>query len=225
MTRPSDHAWRSPAAPMLDKAGARFAALTDAAIAETVPGGTRETAEVAGLADLSPLARIGFKGAGAFDWLTAAGLPAPDVNRWAESRGVTVARLGPGEALIYGAQSDGIQALADRHEAEAPALCFAAPRRDSHVWYRLTGRRTPDLMARLCGVDLRRGVFPGDGVAQTSVARLSAIVIREDIHHLPAFHLFADFASGAYLWDVLAGAADALGGGLMGRATLGDVGG
>ncbi len=226
MTRPDDYIWRSPAAPALEAAGATFTALSDAAIAESVRGGTQETAGIVGLADLSPLPRIGFKGAGAFDWLAAVGLPAPDPNRWAAAAdGLTIARLGPTEALIYAGQGQGLEALVERHAKDAPGLCFAVPRRDSHIWYRLTGQRAHELMARLCGVDLRPHVFPPDGVAQTSVARLSAVVVRDDIGDLPAFHLFADFASGAYLWQVLSRTASELGGGPIGGATLREIAG
>ncbi len=225
MTRPGDLIWRSPAAPALEAAGASFIARDDAAIAETVPGTTTDQAERAGLADLSPLPRTGFKGAGTFDWLTAQGLPAPETNRWTRTEdGLTVARLGPGEALLFTNDGARLAELTERQRAEEPTLCYPVPRRDSHVWYRLTGREMPELFARLCAVDLRPETFPADGIAQTSMALVSAVVVRDDAVRkggsLPAFHLFADFASGKYLWETLARAANDLGGGPMGLDIL-----
>ena len=40
-------------------------------------------------------------------------------------------------------------------------------------------------------------------VAQTSIARLNAIVIRDDVADIRAFHLLADTASAGYWWDCL----------------------
>lgn len=46
---------------------------------------------------------------------------------------------------------------------------------------------------------MRRHVFQGDDVAQTPVARLNAIVIRQD----DRYHLLADSAFTEYLWSCL----------------------
>ena len=80
---------------------------------------------------------------------------------------------------------------------------YPVPRRDSHAWFLLTGAEAAALFAKLCAVDLRPAKFAHLSVAQTSVARLSAIVIRDDQGGTPAYHLLADSASAEYLWDVL----------------------
>ena len=54
-----------------------------------------------------------------------------------------------------------------------------------------------DMFAKLCGVDLSPNRFAEGQVAQTSVARLSAIVIRSDTAGALAFHLLADSAKRA----------------------------
>ena len=59
------------------------------------------------------------------------------------------------------------------------------------------------MFAKLCGVDLRPAKFPDLAIAQTSVAWLSAIVLRDDRGGTPAYHLLADSAAAAYLWDCL----------------------
>lgn len=59
------------------------------------------------------------------------------------------------------------------------------------------------MFAKLCGVDLAAESFPDGTVAQTSVARLSAIVIRNDIGNTVMFSLLAESASAEYLWDCL----------------------
>ena len=40
-------------------------------------------------------------------------------------------------------------------------------------------------------------------VAQTSVARLNAIILREDLGGSNAFHILADRGSAEYLWDCI----------------------
>src|SRR5262249_50805091 len=56
---------------------------------------------------------------------------------------------------------------------------------------------------KLCGVDLSPDRFADGAIAQTSVARLSAIVIRHDVADMLAFFLLAETASAEYLWDCL----------------------
>ena len=58
-------------------------------------------------------------------------------------------------------------------------------------------------LAKVCAVDLRPAYFDNLRVAQTSVARLSAIVIRDDLGDIPTIHMLADSASAGYLWECL----------------------
>lgn len=158
------------------------------------------------LTDLSAVARTGFKGADTPHWLAAQGLTIPDQpNRAvAQADGSLLARLSAGEFLLLGRPGPGLVERLDAAwswEAEA-GLCFPLPRRDSHAWFRLDGPAVPDMMAKLCGVDLRRHVFADGAVAQTSVARLNGIVIRQG----DAFHLLADSASAEYLRTCVADA-------------------
>jgi len=64
---------------------------------------------------------------------------------------------------------------------ETAGLCFPVPRRDASFWFALTGREAAAMLAKLCGVGLRPKRFADRSVAQTSVARMSAIVIRNDL--------------------------------------------
>jgi sarcosine oxidase subunit gamma len=71
MTGPADQPRRSFLYRKLMAAGARFEAFGDTAVAVDYgdPEAEREAAKRMGLADLSPLPRTGFKGAGTPDWL------------------------------------------------------------------------------------------------------------------------------------------------------------
>ena len=151
------------------------------------------------LRDLSAQPRVGFKGADTARWLTLQGVTFGEACNCAypQPDGSLVARLSPGEFLLLGTSGEG---LAERLEAawswETDAgLCFPVPRRDSHAWFRLGGPKTPEMLATLCGVDLRPHRFADHAVAQTSVARLNAIIVRDG----GDFHLLADSASAEYL--------------------------
>jgi sarcosine oxidase subunit gamma len=77
------------------------------------------------------------------------------------------------------------------------------PRAESHAWFLVTGERAPGMFAKICGVDLRPHRFAIGAIAQTSLAKMSAIVIRADLGEVPAYHVLADSASAEYLWGCL----------------------
>lgn len=208
-------------------AGCTWRERGGAAVAATIPGAN---AGGLGLADLSPLARCGIKGADALDWLRRQGWPVPDDNNHAgrTSDGAVVARLSDGELLVLDAPvapSPALQALMESlarrpTEGDLPPRCYAVPRADSHVWFLLCGAAGPECLAKVCGVDMRPHRFPDLSVAQTSLARLSAVIIRVDGGAPPAFYILADSASALYLWDCLVDAMAEFDGRLLGLDDL-----
>ena len=160
------------------------------------------------LVDLSLLSRWGVKGREALAWLAAQGATAPTQdNRVArQSDGSLIARLSPGEALVLASVRDARAAVAAAIEALPPegrGACYPVPRRDSHCWFVACGTDTPRMLTKLCGVDLADESFSDGSVAQTSLARLSAIVIRNDFSRGTAFSILADSASAEFLWECL----------------------
>jgi sarcosine oxidase subunit gamma len=160
------------------------------------------------LVDLSILPRWGVKGREAFAFLNKHGARIPADNNHADrqSDGSLIARLSPAEALILPLLPSGQSILAQSIESVPPegqGACYPVPRRDSHCWFIVVGDAAPRMFAKLCGVDLAADQFAKGSVAQTSVARLSAIVIRQDINAGLGFSILADSASAEYLWDCL----------------------
>ena len=159
------------------------------------------------LVDLSVLPRWGLKGRGVASWLTRHGMTMPIADNRAERQqdGSLLARLSPTEVLIL-APLAGKSIIAEPIEQMAQDgqdTCYPAPRRESHCWFVVIGSDAAKMFAKLCGVDLSPGRFDVGQVAQTSVARLNAIVIRQDLGGLLAFFVLADSASAEYLWDCL----------------------
>lgn len=207
----------------LDALDAQWSRLGDVDVATTIPQ-ERLQADVV-LRDLSPLPRTGFKGADTAAWLAGRDLSCPPIHNQAavQADGTLLARLSPGEFLLLGALDGSPGKVADTDVAwnlDTAGLCFQVPRRDSHAWFHLSGPKTPDLFAKLCGIDLRTDKFADLAIAQTSVARLNAIIIRDDRNGAPAFHLLADSASAAYLWDCLIDAMTEYSGSVAGVGNL-----
>ncbi len=210
MAEPARYARRSFVYRELASRGARFRRIAGAAVAQDFgdPEKERRALERLGLCDFSPLPRIGFKGPAALDWLRARRVRGLDRDNRADIQrsGALVARLAPTEALILGApkgRSDLCDRLEAAHDADPPPGCYKAMRRDGSFHFVLGGAHAADAMATLCGVDLRPRIFPAGSVAQTSVARMSMIVIAVSLGEIPAFHLLGDSASASYAWGVL----------------------
>ncbi|MCQ2997525.1 sarcosine oxidase [Pseudomonas syringae] len=154
------------------------------------------------LLDLTDVPRVGFRGQQSAEYLSARGFYLPDAPNRAvtQADGSHVARLSQTEYLILGSLEDEGQRIADeeaRWELDHNAN-YLLPRQDSHAWLQLSGLHVSEVMAKLCGVDLRPQAFPEGAVAQTSAARINVIVINLGSHELPAFQLLCDRASLEY---------------------------
>ncbi len=225
----------------LQKLGAQFGEVNSGAVALNF-GGTRE-AELASarrlaLADLSILPHAGFKGKGTVEWLTAQGLAiGPDSNRaYPQSGGELAARLAPSEIFLLDSLA-GTGALMQRlntawkwaEAAPRPAQGYPLPRQDSHGWFMLAGEFAPEMFSKMCGVDLRRDRFADGQIAQTSLAKMSAIIISADRKAADgrvnaAYHILADIASAEYLWSCLMDAGGEFGIRPVGLTALQDLG-
>ena len=211
-TLPTTYVRRSMIYRVLQAAGARFAEVNGGAVAMDF-GGTEDAeagrARSLGIADLSVLPRTGFKGAGTVEWLTSQGLSiGPESNRaYRQSNGELAARLAPTEIFLLDGLA-GAGALVTRLNAawswgsDRPRtlIGYPMPRSESHTWFMITGEKAPAMFAKLCGVDLRLHRFADGTIAQTSIAKMSGVVIRADLGATPAYHLLADSASAEYLW-------------------------
>jgi sarcosine oxidase subunit gamma len=168
------------------------------------------------LIDLSLVPRWGLKGRGVSAWLSRNGASLPSADNRAERQadGSLLARLSPAEVLVLAAldrQASLAEAM-ERIPPEGEDACYPVPRRDSHCWFVAVGEDAHKMFAKLCAVDLAPDRFADGQIAQTSVARLSAIVVRNDLKDALSFFLLADSASAEYLWDCLLDAMTEFGG-------------
>lgn len=215
MVTAQDFRERSPLSVLQENA--RLARLGDSLIVSRY-GDQDETAQLTrcGLLDLSNLARVGFRGSDAAAHLLTQHFELPHVpNRCVvQADGSSVARLSQTEYFLLGSLQDAgarLQQLEAQWQQSASA-CYLLPRQDSHAWLVLSGEHVSSVMAKVCGVDLRQQAFATGAVAQTSVARLSAIIINASLPDLPLFHILCDRASAQYLWAALLDAMQEFGG-------------
>jgi sarcosine oxidase subunit gamma len=73
----------------------------------------------------------------------------------------------------------------------------------------LSGRRAPELMSRLCPLDLDEKAFATDLCAQSLLARVPMLIHR--LGNEPQFHLYVDRSHAHYAWDWLTDAALSMG--------------
>ncbi|GFM67990.1 sarcosine oxidase [Pseudomonas cichorii] len=154
------------------------------------------------LVDLTDTPRVGFRGTQSAEYLQARGFTLPDVPNRAvpQADGSHVARLSQTEYLILGSLNDRGERIADeeaRWELDHSAN-YLLPRQDSHAWLQLSGACIAEVMAKLCGVDLRTQAFGQGAVAQTSAARINMIVINTGLGTTPCFQILCDRASLEY---------------------------
>ena len=223
MVDPTSFLWRTPLRRSMPN-NVSWRASGDTAVVERVD--EHEVPVSLAIADLSPLPRLGFKGPGTIQAIMVRGvrIEAASNRAFRQADGSACLVLGPGEALLLGAlERDTAPRFAElvrNWTIEDAGGTYPMPRRDSHAWFAVAGTAGPEMFAKLCGVDLRPHKFADLAIAQTSVARLNAIVVRIDRGTVPLFHLLADSAAAVYLLDCLLDAAEEFGGRLTGLEWL-----
>ena len=222
---PTDHPRRSFVYRTLVDGGATFAAMGDAAVAESFGAGDEAAARALGIADLSPLPRAGFKGHATISWLQGQGVAGIERDNMADGQtdGCLAARLAPTEVLLLGGLDGNAGLCASLGSAwsfEAAPGTYPVLRGDASFWFALTGEHAAATFAKMCGVDLRPGRFANGTIAQTSLARMSAIIIRNDLGGTLAYYILGDSASAAFLWSCLLDAMAEFGGRPVGLAAV-----
>jgi sarcosine oxidase subunit gamma len=189
----------------------RGKALCIAQYAEQAHQTEQQQARCLGLCDLSTMPRTGFKGSTAIDWLKTQSVVLPSaINTTAEQpSGSLCAQLSHQEVLLLSdlrCQSEDIARLSqpiDNLAEDSFQQTYELPRADSHCWLAITGSEAARMMAKLCAVDLHTDKFRNGCMAQTAVAKLNSIIIRQDLSDTLCFYLLCDATCVEYIWDCL----------------------
>jgi sarcosine oxidase, subunit gamma len=223
MADPLAYARRSPLRRRLEAEGAAWGDLGDVAVAETI-GDAAPSGGIA-IVDLSPLPRLGFKGRGTIPAMQSRGISveATPNRAFRQPDGGLCLVLAPGEVILlsnFAGDGERLAQLESGWRIEDEERTYPLPRRDSHAWLAVAGQAAPEMFAKLCAIDLRRDKFPDLAIAQTSIAKMSAILTRGDIGADPVFHLLVDSAAALYFCDCLLDASDEFGGRIVGLKEL-----
>ncbi|MGQ0673965.1 MAG: hypothetical protein ACT4N2_13965 [Hyphomicrobium sp.] len=214
---------RTPLRVRLEQSSITWTALADAAIADA-PSPAAGALPLA-IADLSPLPRIGFKGRGTIDAMKKRGvlLDATPNRAFRQPDGGLCLVLGTGEVMLLAnlkGEGNRLEDLAATWRIDDGERTYPLLRRDSHAWLAVMGEAAPALLAKLCAVDFRPAKFADLSIAQTPLAKISAIIVRCDAGPALRFHMLADSTSALYLCDALLDAAREFGGHIVGVSSV-----
>ena len=125
-----------------------------------------------------------------------------------DAHGTLVVGSGPGEWLLLSTPgtSAAVRERIEQIQDEGLVSVFDA----THGWalVRITGTRTPDLLAKVCAIDFSEAVTPNGAAFRSSVAKLVTDVVRDDLHGERSYLLHCERSSGQYLFDALIDAGD-----------------
>jgi sarcosine oxidase subunit gamma len=165
------------------------------------------------LFDCTMYSRIGFRGPDAAKFLHEMAFPVPDWPNQAEQteNGLLVLRLSQTEFWVLdtvpnASTQDDVIARLEQVSAGRTAL-HTLYCQHSHACIKIEGHDLPAFFAKVCGVDLRSAAFPDGQIAQTSLARVNAIIVRTTSSQQAQYWVLSDISGSQYLWDALLDAA------------------
>jgi heterotetrameric sarcosine oxidase gamma subunit len=118
----------------------------------------------------------------------------------------TVARLRPDHLIAATGHGDAAALMADLHGGGPDHPITITDITHGRGVLRLGGPRAADVLSKLCGLDFRSNAFPDLHAAQTSYAKVKALLIRQDAGGYLAYLIIVDRSHAVYVWDVTADA-------------------
>jgi heterotetrameric sarcosine oxidase gamma subunit len=110
---------------------------------------------------------------------------------------------GPGEWLLLAEPGTSAAVTQRVEEVKGERLVSVFDATHARALVRITGARTPDLLAKVCAIDLADEVTPNGAAFRSSVAKLETDVVRDDSGGSRSYLLHCERSSGQYLFDAL----------------------
>ena len=159
--------------------------------------------------DHTLFSRVGFRGKGVESFLREQGINVPAVPNQSvvTAAGVLVLRLSNTEFWVIDtdkSQHEFIEAL--ELASKGVANVYRLYCQHSHVCFLVRGENTSNMFAKVCGVDLSEKAFECASIAQTSVARVNAIIAKQLISGEEGYLVLSDIAGTQHLWNAIADA-------------------
>lgn len=172
----------------------------------------RRSAAALTLTDETPLAKVAVKASETGTMADLLDVPFGGTGRQAwmleeDTRGVEVLLTGsaPGEWLALAPPMEQAPLL-DRLEqmaTRADELVTVVDITHGRALIRLAGARSPDLLAKECGIDLSEAMFPDRRAKRAAVAGVATDLVRDDQDGTRSYLLHCERSSGQYLFDSL----------------------
>ena len=120
-----------------------------------------------------------------------------------DKRGTLVAGSGPGEWTLIGVPGSASE-ITERIEA-ASGNEFASVFDVTHgrALVQISGAQSPDLLAKVCGIDFSEEFTPNGAAFRSSVAKVVTDVVRDDEDGTCSYLLHCERSYGQYLFDAL----------------------
>lgn len=155
--------------------------------------------ESAGLRDVSAIGKLDLKGREVEQLLAG----------FAPQDHLSVLRLRPDHILLL--TSPGIQGQVAEALSQLSCCAHLTDVTSALSAFALVGPRAREVLARLTSLDLRPHAFSNGACAQVGLAKVHAIIHREDWGQLPAYRLLVGREHGEYAWDAIRTAGESLG--------------
>jgi heterotetrameric sarcosine oxidase gamma subunit len=169
----------------------------------------RRSAAELKIIDCTPLAKILVLASPDGELARALGVPFGRAAR--DPHGTLVVGSGPGEWLLLAAPGTGLAVTQRVGEVQDEGLVSVFDATHGRAIMRITGARAPDLLAKVCAIDLAEEVTPNEAAFRSSVAKLVTDVVRDDRDGEISYLLHCERSSGQYLFDALIDAGDEFG--------------
>jgi heterotetrameric sarcosine oxidase gamma subunit len=169
----------------------------------------RRTGAYLRIMDCTPLAKVLVRASTGGEAARALGVRFGRAAR--DEHGTLVVGSGPGEWLLLAPPGAGAEVAGRVEETPYAELVSVFDVTHGRALVRITGARTPDLLAKVCGIDLSERVTPDGAAFRSSVAKLVTDVVRDDLGGERSYLLHCERSSGQYLFDALLDAGDEFG--------------
>ncbi|WP_025820175.1 hypothetical protein [Shewanella marina] len=163
------------------------------------------------LVDVTCSNRIGFRGQQVATFLQAQGLDIPQQPNRAVvmNNGLIILSLSQTEFWLLDIDNQHRQLMIELETlADITKQVTRLYTQHSQAMFIINGDDCPQMFAKVCAVNLHPDAFESGVIAQTSVARVSSVVVNVTHNEQPTrFIILSDISSAQYLWQAIEDAA------------------
>jgi heterotetrameric sarcosine oxidase gamma subunit len=110
---------------------------------------------------------------------------------------------GPGEWTLISLPGTAPEVIGRIEEVPGDELVSVLDITHGRALVRISGEKTPDLLSKVCGIDLSDEITPNGAAFRSSVAKVVTDVVRDDEEGERSYLLHCERSYGQYLFDAL----------------------